>query len=198
MKALIATQNKSKKKVLSSILIKAGLEDFTFFDLNDEDIDSQVEESGSVEDRARQKAQGIKQVDLRQEYNLLIGSDDAMEIRNGEIRTDSKKVTEEILSGSALKVGETMYIVRAYSFHTLSKELKTLSTKIPFKFVGNKEGITLEENSYPLSYVLTTIDGKEPVKFMDETATVSYYVEHSGSALTNFTNDFLEGLYDAK
>lgn len=154
---VIATTNTDKFTLVSNLLIDLGLNGWNFKKLSDFEITGQVEETGSAMDRAEQKADFFAKSCLEIDgIDVVVGIDDGMILNTGsEVITDSKKITQEILSGDKVKVGEEVVNHRAFCF-LLPKTGKKMqaTTELKFRFLGNNSGIKLEDGKYPLSYVL--------------------------------------------
>lgn len=154
---VIATTNTDKFTLVKNLLSDLGLDSWDFKNLSDFFITKQAEEIGDSKERAAQKAHffidnctAINQVDV------VLGIDDGMILNTSEgVITDSKTVTEQILSGVKVKIGEEVVNHRAFCFviPKISKEMYAV-TELKFRFLGNNSGIKLEEGKYPLSNVL--------------------------------------------
>ena len=165
MNILIATKNQDKIKLLST-LIKNLLHEksFNFYSLEDFNIESDVEESGDILDRAKQKAVFYANESNNSKSQILIdyvlGVDDGIIIdKLGEKTPETKKMVDLIINDNLLQLDDTVTIVRGYCFvNPKTMEYKTLITEIPFKYIGNEKQITRIEGKYPLSYLLSHID----------------------------------------
>ena len=111
-------------------------------------------------------------------YDYIIGIDDGIEIRDNIIE-NVKEYIKAILDNKYLKENEKVYIVRAYTFINKKGKFKIIVTKIPFKYKKLEKQIKMEENSYPLSHVLTQIDSNQRIIDLDEYDTNKYYLNYS-------------------
>ncbi|HSQ97697.1 MAG TPA: hypothetical protein VLL98_03175 [Rickettsiales bacterium] len=163
---IIATINESKFEVVKSLLLKCGF-DYIFENINHLQTTRRIkEEIGTVDERAKQKAdfffEVLKETEELEKYHCIIGIDDAIELK-GKTETEVKKFIKPIVEGNFLAEGENVFIVRSFYFKTADKEYGVL-TKIPFIYKKyDKEVDFLLEKTYPLSYVLCPTDSKIPV-----------------------------------
>ena len=178
-KILIATRNKDKYKIVSKLLSAKTFKNFKFISLNEikEDIIDK-KEVGDIENRSYEKAINVYKSLKNNIYDYIIGIDDGIEIR-GNIIENVKEYIKAILDNKYLKENEKVYIVRAYTFINKKGKFKIIFTKIPFKYKKLEKQIKIEENSYPLSHVLTPIDSNQRIIDLDEYDTNKYYLNYS-------------------
>jgi hypothetical protein len=178
MNILIATQNQDKFRIIKGMLSNCGLSDCSFKNLSDVNIKSQAEEYGDLINRALMKAEyALNAVDKSEQIDIYVGVDDGMRYKNGETDENSKEVTEKILRHDLLSVGETLVNVRALVF--LDREGKIIDKfelELPFKFIGNKNNIQLQDARYPLSHVLSFLEGEKSMVEMGEEGSMDYYL----------------------
>lgn len=178
-KILIATRNKDKYKIVSKLLSAKTFKNFNFISLNEikEDIIDK-KEVGDIENRSYEKAMNVYKSLQNNVYDYIVGIDDGIEIR-GNIIENVKEYIKAILDNNYLKENEKVYIVRAYTFINKKGKFKIIVTKIPFKYKKLEKQIKIEENSYPLSHVLTPIDSNQRIIDLDEYDTNKYYLNYS-------------------
>lgn len=182
MNVLIATQNIEKAAIIEALLRRAGLKNDKFLNLLDVNVNIQVEERGSVLDRAIDKANYAKDnVDLNKfNIDLIVGSDDSFKDNKGNIRTDSKEFVDDVLNKNLLQIGETVNLVRAMSFINKEGEISTLETEIPFSYIGLKYKDKIRDYSYPLSYVFARVGSNNPVINDKQNTSIDYYFRFCG------------------
>lgn len=178
-KILIATRNKDKYKIVSKLLSAKTFKNFKFISLNEikEDIIDK-KEVGDIKNRSYEKAMNVYKSLKNNIYDYIVGIDDGIEIR-GNIIENVKEYIKAILDNKYLKENEKVYIVRAYTFINKKGKFKIIVTKIPFKYKKLEKQIKIEENSYPLSHVLTPIDSNQRIIDLDEYDTNKYYLNYS-------------------
>lgn len=178
-KILIATRNKDKYKIVSKLLSAKTFKNFKFISLSEikEDIIDK-KEVGDIKNRSYEKAMNVYKSLKNNIYDYIVGIDDGIEIR-GNIIENVKEYIKAILDNKYLKENEKVYIVRAYTFINKKGKFKIIVTKIPFKYKKLEKQIKIEENSYPLSHVLTPIDSNQRIIDLDEYDTNKYYLNYS-------------------
>jgi hypothetical protein len=178
MNILIATQNQDKFRIIKGLLSNCGLSDCLFKNLNDVNIESQSEEYGDLINRALMKAQyAHNAIDKEEQIDIFVGVDDGMKYKNGKTDENSKEITEKILHHDLLDIGEALINVRALVF--LDREGKVIDKfeiEFLFKFIGNKNNIKLQDARYPLSHVLSSLEGEKSMAEMGEEESMSYYL----------------------
>lgn len=181
-KILIATRNRDKFKLISKLMTNT-FNEYAFESLRDikvEIIDKQ--EVGDVINRAQEKAQNVFDNLPSNEYEYVVGIDDAIKIK-GKVIENVKDYINDILFHNYLENGEIVYIVRAYSFIDSKGKKMSVLTEIPFSYQPLKHDFKIEENSYPLSHVLATIDQNSIVIDLSETESNDYYSKYSYNKL---------------
>lgn len=197
MKVIVATQNQDKFKIIQSLLSETGLNEAEYLSLKDLNIESQAEETGSLINRAEQKALFAAKTLIMNNisFDLIVGADDGMKLVGKDTDENSKEITENILNNNLLKVGENLIIVRAFAFVNSKGEVaQSFETEIPFKFIGNSKGITSQEFKYPLSYVLAPINKELSVKEMSDKDSLNYYLEYCRKSLEENVTTYLKAL----
>lgn len=181
---LIATKNKDKFRTVSKILSHLHLGNFRFVDLHDLGVEDDIEERGSIIERAKQKADfygGIVYKNKVSNVNAVLGIDDGLKLYgNEEILCNSKEITDGILSGKKIKKGDVIIVARAYALKP-AKGIKTHTciTEIPFQHIGNSEKIKRIEEIYPLNHVLGFVGEKRTIIKMPEDECIEYYCRYS-------------------
>ena len=190
MKILIATHNKDKYEIVRHLIKKCNY-DFVFHSLSDLNIDDEVEETGGVKDRAKQKAEFYWNI-VKDNFDIdcVIGIDDGIDFTaQGEGKANTKEITDKILHNNFLEKGKWVWIKRAYAVVGANLDLRVFFTSIPFIFLGNEEGITREEGKYPLSYVLGLVKNPQiSVAQMDFKESIDYYFEYSADELQSMVS----------
>lgn len=178
MNILIATQNQDKFRIIKGLLSHCGLSDCLFKNLSDVNIESQSEEYGNLINRALMKAQcAYNAIDESEQIDVYVGVDDGMKYKNGKTDENSKEITEKILHHDLLDVGEKLINVRALVFlDRKGKIIDKFEIEFPFKFIGNKNNIKLQDARYPLSHVLSSLEGEKSMAELGEEESMSYYL----------------------
>lgn len=166
MKTLIATNNVTKFELMRYVLRDAGIsgECIRPADLQ---IDKDVDETGSLENRAMQKASALRDLlrgDLRGEgIDLYVGVDDGIRIeKEGKTYAESYEATDRILAGDSIEIGDDITIMRAFAFITHDGKQTTCMTRVPLYFLGNPDNIKRDEGIYPLAQVLAYHGSRVP------------------------------------
>ena len=176
---LIATRNKDKYKIVSKLLSTKIFKKYKFISLNEiEELIIDKKEVGDIENRSYEKAMNVYKNLKNNIYDYIIGVDDGVEMK-GNIIENVKEYIKSILDNKYLKEEEKIYIVRAYTFINKVGKGKTIVTRIPFKYKKLQTQFKIEENSYPLSYVLTPIDNNKRIIELNEYDTNKYYLNYS-------------------
>ncbi len=172
---LIATTNQDKFNIISTLLNKIGFNQFQFYNLKMLNLTSTIIETGSIEDRAKQKAYEFKS--LTNTYTAIIGIDDGILLPTFHtIDTELKKVLKQIIYDKILQQNDIVYICRSFYFITPKKEY-SIFTKIPFIY-HNKENIEIKPNSYPLSQLLSPIDSTQFITELTQDEEMDYYMKY--------------------
>lgn len=160
---LLATQNEAKVKLLTKLITDVCGE-FEFVNLKELGIEDEVEESGTIEERAAQKAKFYfqKTAEIGREFDYVLGSDDGIEIPGiVQATAETKKIVNQIINQNLIQIGQSVNILRAFCF--VSKHgLKELVTKIPLKYIGEFQ-IAKITGKYPLSFLLSHIDKNQAI-----------------------------------
>ena len=176
---LIATRNKDKFRIISKLLSTKLFKGYNFYSLNE--LDDKIidkEEIGDVLNRSLQKAQNVYENINKNEFDFIIGIDDGIKIR-GSIIENVKDYIKPIINDEYLHKNEIVYIVRAYTFIDKKGNIKSILTEIPFKYKKIEDNFTIENNSYPLSYVLMPIDSNKTVIEQSDDESNDYYLKYS-------------------
>lgn len=194
-KILIATKNKDKFYIVSDMFKNLGFIDFEFVSLLDLKITQDIKESGSILARAKQKAsfyQGMVQKKHISDVMAVMGIDDGVKLLNRKATyRNSKHITDEILSGKLISMGEVVTIIRAFALNsTDGKKCAVCVTNIPFIFLGNGENIKRIEGSYPLSYVFGLLNSKKSIIETSDKKCLEYYLKYSKKELTQLFKNF--------
>jgi len=178
-KILIATKNKDKFRIVSTLLKTSIFDKYDFYCLADldEEIFDKVE-TGNVINRSFEKAENIFKNMKNNDFHYIIGVDDGIKIRN-QIVENVKDYIQSIIDDKLLSKDEIVYIVRAYTFFNKAGDYYSILTEIPFKYKKLEHELEIKENSYPLSHVLTPINSDEPVSLQNFEEANEYYLIYS-------------------
>lgn len=183
-KILVATKNRDKFTIVVDIFRKLGLRDYEFVNLHDLGITDEIEEVGSIIQRAEQKAIFYAGIINRQPaigVRLVVGIDDGIKLPNDDKASpNSKEITRGILSGQLVKKGDIIWIVRSFVIY-VAEDGNVISsmTQIPFSFLGNSKNVSLEDEKYPLSLVLGMMNDFRPIAEISSEESSKYYLKYS-------------------
>ena len=184
MKILIATQNVDKFNIISKMIKSSINSDIEIKSLNDiEPIKEEIEEGTNLE-RAKKKAENAKKY-VKEDFDAIIGIDDGVIIKDQEYAA-VKDHLKDIISGDKIKIGEKIYITRAYYMITKENEISSCLNKIPYylrKKLKNYENI-----GYPLNKVLSTIDNETVLSERDKDELNEYFIKHSIEDIRDLLN----------
>ena len=184
MKILIATQNVDKFNIISKMIKSSINSDIEIKSLNDiEPIKEEIEEGTNLE-RAKKKAENAKKY-VKEEFDAIIGIDDGVIIKDQEYAA-VKDHLKDIISGDKIKIGEKIYITRAYYMITKENEISSCLNKIPYylrKKLKNYENI-----GYPLNKVISTIDNETVLSERDKDELNEYFIKHSIEDIRDLLN----------
>lgn len=178
-KILIATRNKDKFRIISKLLSTSlfkGYNFYSLFDLEDKIIDKV--ENGNLLNRSLEKAKNVYDNISNNNYDFIIGVDDGIKLKDS-IKENVKVYIKRIIDDEYLIQGEIVYIVRAYTFIDKNGKIKSILTEIPFKYKKLEKSFKIEENSYPLSYVLMPLNSQKTIIDQSEDDSNDYYLEYS-------------------
>ncbi len=191
MKILIATRNKDKFKLVSRLLKTSILNNedelFNFNDLKEDIIDKK--EVGDVVNRAYEKAFNLFNNLKKNDFDIIIGIDDVMEF-NGKIIENVKKYIQDIIDDKFLNNGNSINVIRAFTFVNKKGEYKNIITTIPFTYKKLDYELTPEENTYPLSHVMVPLNAKIAIKHINKDKANDYTLNYSKDAFFSI-KDFL-------
>lgn len=187
MKILIATRNRSKFTVTSELL-RAMLLDTTFVPLYESALEGDVDEQGSIENRAKQKAEFfIQNLSAEEDFNAVLGIDDGFQVGDDEPTPNSKEITDDILAGK-WPVGTPVLVLRAHALARKDGTCRVVTIKLPCVFMGNPDGVVREEGIYPLEKVLAPEGMQLPWSQMPKEPLAKFMLDHSRETLaTLFT-----------
>ena len=178
-KILIATRNKDKFKIVSKLLSTDLFKDYEFYSLDDiEDNIIDKKEQGDVINRSFEKAMNIYNNISNNCYDFIIGIDDGIKMKD-KIIENVKDYIKPIIDDKYLSQNEIVFIVRAYTFVANNGKYKSIITEIPFKYKKLEKEFNIEDNSYPLSHVLTPLDSFKTVIELSEEESNNYYLSYS-------------------
>lgn len=185
MNVLIATRNTDKFSLVSQ-MIAMLFPNITLSSLSSARIDGDIEESGTMEDRALHKAkfyyEQLKKMNRSAEFDAVLGIDDGIQIGGAVPSPNSYELTDNILNGM-WPVGQEVVIVRAFSLVKQNGEEKTVTTCVPFVYLGNKNKIKREETTYPLNFVLGPVNSAVCYSELKPEEGNNYNVQHSKNGL---------------
>lgn len=178
-KTLIATRNRDKFKIVSKLLSTDLFKDYEFYSLGDiEDNIIDKKEQGDVINRSFEKAMNIYNNISNNCYDFIIGIDDGIKMKD-KIIEKVKDYIKPIIDDKYLSQNEIVFIVRAYTFVANNGKYKSIITEIPFKYKKLEKDFNIEDNSYPLSHVLTPLDSFKTVIELSEEESNNYYLSYS-------------------
>ena len=184
MKILIATQNVDKFNIISKMIKSSINSDIEIKSLNDIEPIKEEIEAGTNLERAKKKAENAKKY-VKEEFDSIIGIDDGVIIKDQEYAA-VKDHLKDIISGDKIKIGEKIYITRAYYMITKENEISSCLNKIPYylrKKLKNYENI-----GYPLNKVLSTIDNETVLSERDKDELNEYFIKHSIEDIRDLLN----------
>lgn len=189
-KILIATKNSDKFLIATGMLKELGLKDYEFVNLHGLNVRENIKEKGTILDRAKQKANFYQKVIVKNKIpgiTAVLGIDDGIKLLSRKtIASNSKQMTDKILSGELVSVGEIVLIARAFALNLTENNTKDACiTNMPFIFLGNKENTKREEEKYPLSRVFGLLNSKKSITATNEKECLKYYLRYSRKELNN-------------
>ncbi len=189
-KILIATKNRDKFYIVVNMLKRLGLRDYTFLNLHDLNIHQKLKERGTLLNRAEQKANFYQKIIERKKVVKIVavlGVDDGIKIEHRKIiNSNSKKITDKILSGELVPTGEVIFIMRAFALSLVGNNKRAACvTNIPFVFLGNKMNIKREAEKYPLSRVFGLLNSDKTIIETSSKKCLDYYLKYSQKELSN-------------
>jgi len=189
-KILIATKNSDKFLIVTDMLKELGLKNYEFINLHGLNIRENLKEKGTILDRAKQKASFYQKIIVKKKIpgiTAVLGIDDGIKLLSRKtVASNSKQITDKILSGELVSVGEIVLIARAFALNLTEDGAKDACiTNMPFIFLGNEENIEREEEKYPLSRVFGLLNGKKSITATSENECLKYYLKYSKKELNN-------------
>ena len=184
MKILIATQNVDKFNIISKMIKSSINSDIEIKSLNDIEPIKEEIEAGTNLERAKKKAENAKKY-VKEEFDAIIGIDDGVIIKDQEYAA-VKDHLKDIISGDKIKIGEKIYITRAYYMITKENEISSCLNKIPYylrKKLKNYENI-----GYPLNKVISTIDNETVLSERDKDELNEYFIKNSIEDIRDLLN----------
>ncbi len=88
--------------------------EFEFMNLKELGINDEVEEDGTIEELARQKAKFYfqKTAEIGREFDYILGADDGIEIPGiVESTTETKKIVSQIINQNLIQIGQRVNIL---------------------------------------------------------------------------------------
>lgn len=185
MKLLVATRNKDKFDIVNRMIhsIDSTIELVPLFEV---EIQGDVAEEGTMEERATQKAEfffNALQNSNNNDFDGVLGIDDGFQIEDQEPSPNSKELTDDLLEGKYPE-GTNVIVVRAYALATEQGTRSGLS-RVPFTFIGNKNRVTRTEGSYPLTKVLAPRGSTTPISEWTNEDSTKFTLGHSREILTD-------------
>lgn len=181
MKVLIATQNKSKFDIISKMIKSILSGEIEFKNLNEYPNFEDIEEIGNNIERAKAKAYNAKK-QINDEFDVILGIDDGIILKNVEY-TAVKEHLYDIIVGDAIKIGEMIYITRAYYLIAKDNKESYCFNKIPY--VVRQKLNDLNQGGYPLNDVISTINDDIVLSDMTEEELNDYFLSYNLNDLKN-------------
>lgn len=178
---LISTSNPDKFRIVTDLLRICGAESFTFYNLAHFNLESQYQEQGTIVERAKVKCDEFDY--MLEKVDAVIGIDDGISTNGKDIIADVKKVLPTIIEGKFVKDNSRINICRAFSVKTKAGSSETL-TQIPLRYKENRK-VKNKPHSYPLSYLLRPLNGRDPVAYMPKKTENLYYAKYCRRQLIN-------------
>lgn len=174
---LIATHNQDKATLATALLRRANPA-FCPILLDQVDVLEEAAETGSLLDRATQKAitYGVwAQSRAPSKFGYVMGIDDAIVFEGQQFdATDSKRATEVLLAGG-VPSGSKVVIRHAMTILAQSNYLSSFIVEIPFEYVGPRERLENVHGTYPLLHVLRIPHQTKPLDQVPYSEYVNYY-----------------------
>jgi len=165
-KIVIATKNLHKFSLITETLVALGLGEYAFLNMYDIAYSGEIEETGTIEERAKQKARAALEYlsgEQKQSIRAIIGIDDGIAIK-GIVTANARELTEGIVKGIALEPGEKVTDVRAhYGIILPEEEAISCQTFIPCIYRGSNGDVPHEENAYSLMQVFSYEGSKKTI-----------------------------------
>ena len=179
-KILIATTNKDKFEIVKYLLKKAGLtedgyEIISLYDIHYSGPDNK--EIGNIEQRAKCKAETVRNFLKNEDYDYIIGIDDGIIIK-GKMIENVKDYIKKILYEHYLCEDEKIIFSRAYCIIGKNNEIFEAIIDIPYIHIS-RENVCLKEFSYPLNQVLAPIGYDKPIAEMTVDESNRYFWKYS-------------------
>ena len=186
MKILIATKNMAKFDIIARMLKNIFDEKIILNSLNDFEEINDVDEIGNNIERARGKALNAIN-NLKDNFDAVIGIDDGI-IINGEEYAAVKEHLNDIVVGDNVKIGETIYITRAYYLITNDVRESYCYNKIPY--IVRKKLKIFDLKGYPLNSVISTIEDDKVLTEKTPNELNEYFLKYSIDDLKNLISVF--------
>ena len=185
---IIATSNIDKFDLTVNILRAMDVKPDKFLNLADLNIVNDQPEIGGIMERAKQKAlyclSKIKSEDYSK-YGCVIANDTGTRLPTINLVTEeSRKLASEILAGNHIKAGDPMIYIYAYVVILLPHlDMLTAIAEVPFTYLGNPKGITLEEGKNTMGLVKAIPGQNIPHAFVPAKEETSYRLGYLRNAL---------------
>ncbi len=187
MKILLATKNKDKFKIISEMLKTIFKEEITFKSLNDYPDFIEEDEVGTNLERAKKKAyNAISQID--ENFDIVIGIDDGIVINKEEF-VAVKDHLYDIIVGDKVKIGDKIYITRAYHVVFKDKSEKYCYNMIPY--IVRKKLDKIPDAGYELNSVISTTYDDKVLTEKSSDVLNEYFLEHSIENLKELFKEML-------
>ncbi len=180
---IVATTNPGKFNQISKVLVSLGINNTQFLSLADLGILNGPVETGSIQDRATQKAQfclsQIKPLGLAN-YKFIVANDTGTRLPTLNLDTaESKKIAQEILEGELLQPGDPLNYIYSYTFISLpSQKLYTAQVEVPFTYLGNPQKIKFTEGQNIMNEVKAIPGQTIPHSQVDEIEVIKYRLKY--------------------
>ncbi|MBI2325881.1 hypothetical protein HYU91_00675 [Candidatus Collierbacteria bacterium] len=191
---IIATNNLGKFDQVVNLLTALKVMTNQFLNLADLNLVNDKEETGTMLDRAKQKAlnclERLGQENLSQ-YLCLVANDTGTRLPSLNIETEeSKKIASQILSGKLLKPGDQICYVYTYAFILLpSQKILTTQVEIPFTYLGNPQKLTLAEGQNTMSQVKAIPGQNIPHSQIPNEVEINYRLQFLRDKLTPIVSE---------
>jgi hypothetical protein len=199
---VITTTNRDKFSIVKNILEESEIKELqgsAYQSLESYPYYEPPKEVGTIHERARQKVESFfsyLKLEKKELPDLLVGVDDGVQLGNDSpINPHSQEITKDILSGTRIRVGDSVTVVRAFSFLLPKFSLERDSTmSLPLIYNPPSEKVDFQEGRYPLSHVLSAENHSLALSEESEAFTKELY-KKSAQKMISVLNNLLKDAY---
>ena len=176
---LIATTNEDKFNIVKGIFQATIFPKEEYIIIRPQDLDvklSEVEEKGTISERARAKALHAREELLGYDIDIFVGVDDAI-IMKGRVEPDIKKYMKKILYEGYFVEGEQFCFSRAYCLVDREKNMKETIADVPYLYKEDKT-VEFRTQAYPLDEVAFPLGSDISIAAMNTEEKNEYYFQY--------------------